>query len=243
MDRTWWAAALASTAFAGAVALTGCTSDAGAVGDFGSVAPSVEETVPASSAPLPPQATMVPQTSSGPLAPEILPIPGDLGPGWESRVEGGDEEDGVGNGTAYQARDPREIVDTTIPMGCEVRSPSPVAQNVLQSTYQHTDTGAYAVALRMRFTSVEEAQEFAAVRGRDLQSCRDQPEDPYSGAPAPVVDFSAGPDWQNAAYRLVGEQEVWVSALQVQARDVLTLDSDANPATLVDWAGLGYQVP
>ena len=243
MDRRWLSAASMPVALAGALLLTGCTSNPGATGDHGAAAPSVVEATRRSALPLPPQPTAVPQTSSGPLAPEFLPTPDDLGPGWQSRVEGADEEDGVGNGTAYQARDPDEIVETTLPMGCEVRSPSPVAQDVLQSTYQHTDTGAYAVALRMRFSSAAAAQEFAVVRGRDLQSCRDQPEDPYSGAPAPVLTVSSGPAWQNASYRLVGEQAVWVSALQIQDRDILTLDTDADPATLVDWDGLAFQEP
>lgn len=229
----------------GVLALAACSGDSGGVAEPSGAVPSVAASAPTTGAAetLPSAPTTAPETSSGPLSSETLPTARELGSQWQTRVEGADEEEGVGNGTAYQARDPDEIVETTIPLGCARRSPSPVPRNVLQSTYQHADTGAYAVVLRMRFESAGDAQEFAQVRRGDLVACRDQPDDPYSGAPAPVLDVRGGADQQVTKYRLIGEKPVWVSALQVNGGDVLTLDTDADPTRLVDWEGLGFEGP
>lgn len=247
---------------AGVLLLTGCTAGSPSTVETAG-APSVRASAPVESllegttsasadpsrepaegepATLPPAPTAVPATASGTLTPDVLPAAGDLGPGWRTRVEGGDEEEGVGNGTAYQARDPREIVETTIPMGCARRSSSPVPRDVLQATYRHAGTGAYAVALRMRFSDATAAQRFAEIRGRDLEACRIQPDDPYSGAAAPVLVVSTGRDQQVARYEVVGESQTWLSALRIVDTDVLTVDSDAGPGTL-DWQALGYEVP
>lgn len=252
-SAAWWT----SAALMGVLALAACTGESARVaepsGDVSSVetsaatasdsTPLTPEPTSSEVAALPAAPTTAPETASGPLSSETLPTARELGSGWKTRVEGADEEEGVGNGTAYQARDPQEIVETTVPLGCERRSPSPVPRNVLQSTYRHADTGAYAVALRMRFESAEDAEEFAKVRRRDVVACRDQPDDPYSGAPAPVRVVSGGSGRQLIQYQLVGEKSVWISALQIKGSDVLTLDTDANPGRLVDWEGLGYQEP
>ena len=195
-----------------------------------------------SASPLPVAPTSTPAATSGALTAALLPPPGELGAGWRLRVEGSDEEDGIGNGTAYQERDPLEVVDTVLPMGCERRSSSSVPVNVLQSTYALSREGAYAVALRLRFDSPTEAAKFADTLREDLRICRDQPDDPYSGAPAPVLDVSTGDSSYSSGYQLVGESGVWIKAVQVDGSDVLTLDSDAPPAT-VNWPALGYQSP
>ncbi len=129
-------------------------------------------------------------------------------------------------------------------MGCEQRSASPVPTDVLQATYAHAGSGSYAVALRMRFDSPEAAQEFADVRAADLQACRDQPDDPYSGAPAPVLDVTVATDEIQtlATYQLLGEPETWTSAAVVMGTDVMTLDTDADPQSLVEWETIGYTV-
>jgi hypothetical protein len=116
-----------------------------------------------------------------------------------------------------------------------------VPQNVLQATYRHVRTGAYAVALRMRFETTEQAADFAIARSRDLQACRDQPDDRFSGAPAPVLTVGGKARLHSATYRLVGQRPVWLGGLQVQGTDVLTLDSDADPPDVLDWAGLGFR--
>lgn len=180
--------------------------------------------------------TATPAATSGPLDAAAVPEPAALGAGWAYRVEGGDPDDGgPGNDTPFQARDPLEIVETTLPMGCERRSPSPAPLNVLQATYRHRASGSFAVALRMRFDDAADAGRFAQLRQDDLRACRDQPDDPYSGAPAPVLSVrEAAGGWSTARYRLVGESDIWTSGLVVRGTDVLTLDADAD-AGLLDW--------
>ena len=222
--------------------LCGCTATADDVAS--DPATPVGSTPPAgpSESPPPPAPTATPAASSGALKADALPAAAALGPGWRPRVEGSDEEDGIGNGTAYQQRDPREIVDTVLPMGCEQRSASPVPVNVLQATYALPSDGAYAVALRLRFDSPADARQFADTLRDDLRTCSDQPDDPYSGAPTPVLAVSPGETSYTGEYQLVGENHVWTKAVRVEGSDVLTVDSDA-PATAVDWPALGYQSP
>ena len=226
------------------LAVTGCTADPAAQ-PAAVTTPSAGagfSSTTSPSASLPPAPTTPPPTTAGPLDSATLPEPGAVGPGWEYRVEGADPEDGAGNDTPFQQRDPDEIVETTIPMGCEQRSASPVPTDVLQATYAHPETGNYAVALRMRFTSPEAAQEFADVRAADLQACRDQPDDPYSGAPAPVLEVTTDDTMTLSTYQLLGEPETWTSAAVVMGTDVLTLDTDADPQSLVEWSTIGYTV-
>jgi hypothetical protein len=193
--------------------------------------------------PLPEQPTATPAPSSGPLDEAVLPQPTSLGPGWSYRVEGADLEEGAGNDTPFQERDPEEIVLYTIPMGCEVRSDTPVPRHVLQATYGHEASGSFAVALRLRFSNEEEAGKFAEDRAADLLACRDQPDDPFSGAPAPVIRVSGDAERSLVEYRLTGDPTTWYGATLVAGSDVLTLDTDADPDVLVDWDGLGYQSP
>lgn len=221
----------------------GCTADEAAVTQ---ATTALQPPVPVESRPIPmlPAApSSVPASSSGPLVASILPTAQELGPAWRTRVEGTDLEEGVGNGTAYQERDPAGIVETTIPMGCARRTAASVPTNVLQATYRHEGTGAYAVALRMRFASATAARQFAAVRHADLEACRDQPDDKYSGAPAPVLAVARFGDQTSHRYRLVGEKAVWLNSLQRTGKDILTIDSDAKPAAVLDWEGLGHRIP
>jgi hypothetical protein len=220
----------------GAVLLipAGCTSGSPGVPESGSSAAQGDT--------LPPPPTLTPAATSGPLDAATLPEATTLGPGWSYRVEGADLEDGTGNDSPFQERDPEEIVLYTIPMGCEVRSETPVPRNVLQATYGHEESGSFAVALRLRFADDQEAEQFAADRVADLRTCSAQPDDPFSGAEAPVVRVSEDGERSLVEYRLPGDPTTWHSAATVVGSDVVTLDSDADPA-LVDWGALGYQSP
>lgn len=185
---------------------------------------------PDASLPAPP--TSVPPSDAGPLAGTSMPDPSQLGQGWDFRVEGGALEDGVGNDTPFQQREPAEIVLTTIPMGCEQRASSATPLNVLQATYQNRESGRFAVVLRMRFTTEDAAAAFAAARTNDLLVCRNQPDDPYSGARAPVLDVEVSDGRSAATYRLPGEVVTWTTLAAVDGTDLVTLDTDADPATL-----------
>lgn len=189
----------------------------------------------------PDQAT--PRASSGPLNASTVPTPDELGPGWESRIEGADVEAGPGNGTPYQERDPVEIVQTTVPLGCVQQTRTDVPAHVLQSTYRHTPSGAYAVIVRMSFDSPGQAERFVRARHRDMAACRSQPDDPYSGLTAPVRSARSAAGRSVARYRLLGEQAAWLTGARVQGSDVLTLDANPRPADLVGWQALGFLAP
>jgi len=45
-----------------------------------------------------------------------------------------------------------------------------------------------------------------------------------------------------STYQLLGEPETWTSAAAVMGMDVLTLDTDADPQSLVEWSTIGYTV-
>ena len=129
-------------------------------------------------------------------------------------------------------------------MGCKQRSASPVPTDVLQATYAHAGSGSYAVALRMRFDSPKAAQEFADVRAADLPGLPRPARRPLLGAPSPVLDVSVATDEIQtlATYQLLGEPETWTSAAVVMGTDVMTLDTDADPQSLVEWETIGYTV-
>ncbi len=188
-------------------------------------------------------AVPTPRSSSGALDSATVPAASALGPGWAARVEGDNVEEGPGNGTPYQERDPADVVQATIPLGCARRSGSPVPRNVLQATYRHPSSGAYAVVLRMRFASRAQARRFVALRHADLVACERQPDDPYSGAPAPVRAAVAEGHRTIARYVLAGERLSWRTGARVDGRDVLTLDSDARPVQRVSWEELGFLSP
>ncbi len=238
-DRVGPGLRIAAVALAGVAALAGCGRasggpDAAASAGAASIVAATPRPTPSATGASATGASAQPTPVA--LDPDALPVPADLGPGWAYRVEAGDPEEAPGNGTAFEERDPAEIVVTILPMGCAQRGDSPVPVRVLQATYGHRASGAYAVALRMRFDDAQDAAGFAQVRDTDMAACRDQPEDPYSGFPAPVLEVDQLADASVARYRLVGERDIWTSIMVVRGTDVLTVDSDAATGD-VDLAG------
>lgn len=184
-----------------------------------------------------PRGTSAPAMTSGDLTSSELPAPDQVGRGWVYRIEGNDTEDGPGNGSPYQERDPTEVAATTLPLGCQQRSALPRPASVLQATYRKTDD-TYAVALRMRFDSAAQARQFKDDREADLRACLEQPDDPYSGTPAPVQSVDSSSRMTRTTYVYPGDERPWTSQLIHAGADVLTVD--ANPATpsQVKWADL-----
>lgn len=176
-----------------------------------------------------------PATAAGPLTGADLPTPQDLGPGWTARVEEGDVEDGPGNGTPYQRRDPTEVVEVVVPLGCEQRSALPVPAHALQATYARE--GDFAVALLLQFDSSTRAASFAEVRAADLDACLGQPADPFSGAAAPVTEVGPGERVTRAEYVVAEDPATtWNSAMWLSGDRVLIVDATA-PVDLRDWSG------
>ena len=196
--------------------------------DGGDAGTGASSTLPA------PPGTDPPATAAGPLTGADLPSPEDLGSGWVARVEEGDAEDGPGNGTPYQRRDPAEIVEVVVPLGCTQRSTLPDPDHALQATYSRD--GDFAVALLLQFESSTQATSFAQARTADLRACRDQPRDDVSGAAAPVVAVTAG-DRLRAEYVVAEDPGTrWASAMWRHGDRVLIVDATTR-VDLRAWPG------
>ena len=184
-----------------------------------------------------PPGTSAPATTSGDLTSRELPAPDEVGRGWGYRIEGSDKEDGPGNGSPYQERDPGEVATTTLPLGCQQRSALPQPASVLQATYR-TEDDTYAVALRLRFDSAAQARQFKDDREADLRACLGQPDDPYSGTAAPVQSVDSSSRMTRTTYQYPGDDRPWTSLLVHAGADVLTVDANPAKPSQVKWVEL-----
>jgi hypothetical protein len=111
-----------------------------------------------------------PATESGPLGQEDFPRPQALGPGWEFSIDPGDAEEGyAGNGTPALARNPREVVQLAVPLGCPRPSKMPVPDHALEVDY--TADGTKVVAIRGEFEDRRTAETFFTSRNANLRRC------------------------------------------------------------------------
>jgi len=99
-----------------------------------------------------------------------------LGSGWIARVDPGSAEDGyTGNGTPVVARDPQDLAQAILPIGCADASVYdarlPIAAHALEVDYQHRASGAHGVALALDFGSAAAAQRFVAAYTSALRGC------------------------------------------------------------------------
>lgn len=120
--------------------------------------------------------TATPATSSGPLSGSALPDPQVLGSGWVARVDPGSAEDGyTGNGTPVIARDPKDLAQAILPIGCADASvygvAPPVAEHALEVDYAYRATGAHGIALALDFGDEATAQRFVSVYTGALKRC------------------------------------------------------------------------
>ena len=78
-----------------------------------------------------------PATTSGPLSKRSFPTPRQLGAGWRYAVDPGSAEEGyAGNGTPALARNPQEVVQTAVPLGCARARPMPAPAHALEVDYR-----------------------------------------------------------------------------------------------------------
>ena len=184
-----------------------------------------------------PPGTSAPGKTSGDLTSKELPAPDEVGRGWVYRIEGSDKEDGPGNGSPYQERDPAEVTTTTLPLGCQQRSALPRPARVLQATYR-TDDDTYAVALRLRFDTASQARQFKDTREADLRACHGQPDDLFSGTAAPVQSVDTSSRTTRSTYTYPGDDRPWTSLLVHAGADVLTVDANPAEPSQVKWTEL-----
>jgi hypothetical protein len=189
-------APLAAAALVGALALTGCsgsgpadptpaaTTSASSPTPSSSPSPAASTESPspaastesASASPSGFDRTATPGTSSGPLTGKALPDPEVLGSGWVARVDPGSAEDGyTGNGTPVVARDPQDLAQAILPIGCadasvyDVRLPVPA--HALEADYAYSASGAHGVALALDFGDEARAERFVAAYTGALRRC------------------------------------------------------------------------
>ena len=119
-----------------------------------------------------------PGTTSGKLSQRSFPTPKALGADWSYAVDPGDAEEGyLGNGTPALARNPAELVQAAVPLGCrrDVRMPAP--QHALEVDYGYRSTK--VIAVRMTFVDAAQATGFYGGRNANLLDCHG-----VSGGPA-----------------------------------------------------------
>jgi hypothetical protein len=112
-----------------------------------------------------------PATSAGPLTRKDFPRPATLGPGWAYAVDPGSPHEGyLGNGTPALARDPLEVTQASVPLGCSRPVRFPVPAHALEVDYSYR--GDPVVAVRLRFPSPGSSARFQAARTTALTACR-----------------------------------------------------------------------
>jgi hypothetical protein len=120
--------------------------------------------------PLPPP----PATTSGPLTKANLPSASRVGPDFKPYVEPDNPEEGiVSNGSAVHARDPQQVSDGIVPLGCpgvDALPRLPVPAHALEETYR-TPQGLAAVALTLEYGSEGQATRLVDGLAAMLATC------------------------------------------------------------------------
>ena len=173
------------TALATALSCAGCSSDTptttSPVRATASTSTAVPGPSPATATPTasptasatadsPGQGLETPATTSGALSVASFPEPGKLGPGWEYTVDPGSMEDGyLGNDTPAMSRNPAELVQTAVPLGCLRPNPMAPPQHVLEVDYAYQ--GTTVIMVRSSFADASAAAAFYRARKDNLHRC------------------------------------------------------------------------
>jgi hypothetical protein len=162
-------------------------------------------------------AAPTPATSSGPLDADDVPEAGDLGRDWQEYDDPGGAEAGfTGNGSFVRARQPAEVVQSLVPLGCpgvDRVAPVPTPRHVLEATYR-TQDGAPAVVLVLAYPDDDTATRAVGQLARLRATCRA----PARGEPAQgrtVIDIERSDDqrlWDRS--RTVGLDGGWVELVR-----------------------------
>ncbi len=110
-----------------------------------------------------------PAARTGDLGQEDLPVPAELGEGWDYRVDPGNAEDGyVGSGEPATARDPMEVLGAITPLGCRPGQ-LPVPTHALEVTYARDDLP--GVGMLLRFADEATAAQFFDAHTGVISDC------------------------------------------------------------------------
>jgi hypothetical protein len=125
--------------------------------------------------PLDSAAPSPPATTAGSLRAGNLPVAALIGQQWQPYADPGGSEAGfTGNGSWVRARDPRDVVDGLVPIGClgldsPPRVPRPAA--ALEGTYVTGEGDGRGVALALEYRSDSEAAAFMTAQSAIVRSC------------------------------------------------------------------------
>ena len=161
-----------------------------------------------------------PAARSGDLGQEDLPLPQELGAGWQYRVDPGDAEEGyVGSGQPSIARDPASVVAAVTPLGCRgVELPMPT--NAVEVTYR--DNQVPGVGLVMSFADTDASRTFFERHAQVLRDC----------TTARRVDVRVMTDeadrFVSTRTEQLGHTPTWAEAMKVSGNRV-TLIAVADP--------------
>ncbi|HET6626853.1 MAG TPA: hypothetical protein VFG63_10735 [Nocardioidaceae bacterium] len=112
-----------------------------------------------------------PASTAGAISVRSFPAPRDLGHGWKYSVDPGNVEAGyLGNGTPALERDPVEVVQAAVPLGCRRATAMTPPTHALEVDY--TYRGTKVVAIRGTFADASTAKSFFAARGANLAACQ-----------------------------------------------------------------------
>jgi hypothetical protein len=197
-----------------ALLLTGC----GGTDKPASAPPPTPESTPSASTSLPSTGEPpTPPVSAGPLDADDVPEATALGHNWQEYDDPGGAEAGfTGNGSFVRARQPAEVVQSLVPLGCPGVGridPVPTPQHVLEATYR-TQDGAPAVVLVLSYPDDHTAT--GAVRQLALLRATCRP--PKRGEPAQrrtVIDIERSDEqrlWDRN--RTIGVDGAWLEVVR-----------------------------
>jgi hypothetical protein len=168
-----------------------------------------------------------PATTSGSLSQHSFPRPHRLGAGWDYAVDPGDTEEGyLGNGTPALARDPREMVQAAVPLGCARRVALPSPAHALEVDY--TYRGTKVVAVRMSFPDAAGAARFYGARTADLTDCRGR----SAGAGIGVLVRSVADVGGHAVLSdRTPDSDPWSELAVLDGTDVVLVAAQSSPGT------------
>ena len=251
---------LAVAAVSGALLLSACssssdTSAATSQAAFASSPTPSPSPTPSSASPTPlpssptPSATPLDRTAtpgrtSGTLGPTSMPLAAALGPRWTSRVDPGSAEDGyTGNGTSVVARDPRDVADALLPLGCASEAvyatPMPVPKHALEADYAYKPTGAHAIGLVLEYADSATAARMVRLYTAALRRCR-------AGAGGTmVVTVERSPGAGLFASRQVDTvaRETWRELVAPAGRVVRLIAVEGATTPLRPWSAVAADLP
>ena len=156
-----------------------------------------------------------PASRAGDLGQEDLPEPGDLGPGWQYRVDHGNAEDGyVGSGEPATAREPASVLAAITPLGCRPGN-LPMPASALEVTYAKGKVP--GVGLVLRFNDEQTAARFFSAHAGVLTRC--------VGSKSVDLDVKERSDALLVTTRAeqLGETPEWTEGVGLQGDEVMLI--------------------